>query len=127
MLVNRQRPNVSDGVVVGSSKSFCDEGGLPRGIPGTSRASRISEVPRTPDGAGSRDHLRFRLTSAASPPAQWKLLDSKDRKVFGIWALRVAVFYSSLLAALLVAMLLGVYISGERQDAPRQAVRGVAR
>ena len=30
-------------------------------------------------------------------------------------------------AALLVAMLLGVYISGERQDAPRQAVRGVAR
>jgi hypothetical protein len=127
MLVDRQRPNVSDGVFAGSSRSCCDEGGLPQGITATLQASRISEVAETSNAASSKDHLRFGLTSAASPPAQWKLLDSKDRKVFGIWALRVAVLYSSLLAALLVAMLLGVYIAGERQDAPGQAVRGVAR
>jgi hypothetical protein len=54
--------------------------------------TRISAVPRTSD-ASSEDHLRSGLTSAASPPAQWKLLDSRDRKVFGVWALRVAVLY----------------------------------
>jgi hypothetical protein len=127
MPVNRHRPNFSSGVLVGSSKSFCDESGLPPGMPGALRSSSLAEVPRTSDRPGSKDHLRFGLTSAASPPAQWKLLDSKDRQVFGMWALRVAALYSSLLAALLVAMLLGVYVSGDRQDAPVQAVRGVAR
>ncbi len=71
---------------------------------------RISAVPGTSD-ASSKDHLRFGLTSAASPPAQWKLLDSRDRKVFGVWALRVAVLYLSLVAAVslrLVALLSNV-------------------
>jgi hypothetical protein len=127
MLVNRHRPDFCSGVPVGSSRSFCDESGLPPGIPGALQVSNLVEVPRTSDRPGSKDHLRFGLTSAASPPAQWKLLDSNDREVFGIWALRVAVLYSSLLAALLGAMLLGVYVSGDRQDAPVQAVRGIAR
>jgi hypothetical protein len=108
MLLNRQRASSSDGVVVHNS-GFGDETGLPRAeIPGTVETTRISEVPRTSRGPGSKDHLRFGVTSAASRPVRWTWRDADDRKVFNVWALWVVGFYASLGAGLLAAILSGV-------------------
>jgi hypothetical protein len=107
MPLNRQRLNLSDGVVVHNS-GFGDEAGLPRaGIRKALEASRISEVPKTASGPVAKDHLRFGVSSAGSRPVRWTPPDEDDRKVFNVWALWVAAFYSSLAAVLLVAMLLG--------------------
>jgi hypothetical protein len=108
MLLNRQRANSSDGVVVHNS-GFDDEAGLPRaGISGTDESARISKVPRTSRGPGSKDHLRFGVTSAAGRPVRWTWRDVDDRKVFNVWALWVVVFYASLAVVLLAAMSSGI-------------------
>jgi hypothetical protein len=49
------------------------------------------------------------LNLADSRAARWASLDSDDRKVFNIWAARVAAVYSLLIISLLGAILLGAY------------------
>jgi hypothetical protein len=95
MLLNRQRANRSDAVLA-------DNAGK---ISATREAARISQVPKTPGSPGSKDHLRFGLTSAARRLVRWTWRDADDRKVFNVWALWVVAFYASLAIALLVAML----------------------
>jgi hypothetical protein len=49
------------------------------------------------------------LNLTGSRAARWASLDSDDRKVFNIWAARVAAFYSLLVISILGAILLGAY------------------
>jgi hypothetical protein len=49
------------------------------------------------------------VNSVSRRTARWTSLDSEDRRVFHVWALGVAAFYSSLALCLLVAILLGAY------------------
>jgi hypothetical protein len=126
MHLNRLPSNAFGGTSIDSSKPFCDEAGLPRsGMSKAFEASAISEVAKTSNGPAPKDHLRFGVSSAASRPARWTSPD--DRKVFNVWALWVAAFYSSLTAALLAAMLLGAYLSGGREVDAAPAVRSIAK
>ena len=53
-------------------------------------------------------------------------LGPDDRKVFNVWALRVAAFYSSLVLALLVAMLVGVHTPAGHDLSASAAMKDVS-
>jgi hypothetical protein len=53
-------------------------------------------------------------SASQSRAARWTSLDANDRKVFEIWAWRVAAFYSLLIFSLVVTMLLCARMPGGR-------------
>jgi hypothetical protein len=88
-------------------RNFSDSSGEEAGHP-RAGVSRISEACKTPGVPGSERQRRFDA-GVNWRTARWTSLDSEDRRVFNVWALGVAAFYSSLALCLLVATLLGAY------------------
>jgi hypothetical protein len=71
-----------------------------------------AEISRNSTDRGSEGQKTFSaegLYLAGSRAVRWASLDSDDRKVFNIWAARVAAFYSLLILSILGAILLGAY------------------
>jgi hypothetical protein len=80
--------------------------------------SRKNSRPVTSAAGISVSRRRVNLASGASPAdsraARWTSLDANDRRVFNIWARRVAAFYSLLMFSLVVAMLLSAHMPAGR-------------
>jgi hypothetical protein len=83
-------------------------------------SSEAASLPRIEVSKTSTDPASINLKRSAdsrnpfSRAARWAALDSGDREVFKVWALRVAAFYSLLITALLVAIQIGTHTPAGR-------------
>jgi hypothetical protein len=97
-----QRSDFPEGVFVLNRDVFSGN----KGAPGAEPAG-ISVSGRQVNSASG-------VNPADSRGAHWASLDANDRKVFNIWARRVAAFYSLLMFSLVVAMLLNARMPAGR-------------
>lgn len=105
MLLNRQRPNSPANSPAKSCANSCESVFV---LCSDSSGEAAGQPRAGASGAG--------VNSVSRPTARWTSLDSDDRRVFNVWALGVAAFYSSLALSLLVAILLGVYTPAGQKD-----------